>query len=243
MPRANADLPGATIAEAKISQDWTWPYLNLDAAPFRYIVERHSPLSVADIGCGKGVCLRMLKDFGVPEVLGIDQVPLAASLLTASDHVETDLNKPFDARRKFDLVMCLEVLEHLLPKATGALLDTIERHATGRIVFSMAEVGRPGHGHINCRSIDEVLVLWAERGWVPNLNDTLAMRALSTFSWFRRNLLVLEPAVGPGETAAARVLKQIGQLKYRWYDQKPGVRLAAFQEPFPMLDQAYGRLG
>ena len=85
-----------------------------------------------------------------------------------------------------------------------------------------------------------MLDLWAARGWVPNLRDTLAMRALATFSWFRRNLVVLERATGPGETEAALVLKRIGGLTYRWYDQKPGVRLAAFHEPFPDLRQAYG---
>ena len=31
-------------------------------------------------------------------------------------------------------------------------------------------------------------------GWVPSVFDTLMVRSLSNFYWFRRNLLVLRPA-------------------------------------------------
>ena len=141
------------------------------------------------------------------------------------------------------MVLCLEVVEHITPAATDVLIDTISRHAKDLIVFSMAEPGQPGNGHINCKTMAEVLDLWASRGWVPDLIDTLGIRALASMSWFRRNLLVLKRAAAvPDAVAADAALRQIGAMRYLWYAQSPGVRPAAFQEPYPDPSRAYGRV-
>ena len=103
----------------------------------------------------------------------------------------------------------------------------------------MAEPGQPGNGHINCKRISEVLDLWAARGWQPDLSDTLATRALATMSWFRRNLVVLRRTGDTVQGDAARQLRLIGAKSYKWYDQKPGLRLAAFSEAYPEAGRAY----
>lgn len=226
--------------ENAFEDHWHWDLLFLDMAPIRHLIERHRPESLLDVGCGNGLYPWLAQTLGVSTVLGLDGIAPSATVLPDDSYQQIDLQEPFDIRRSFDLVICLEVLEHLLPEVTGALLDQICTHARGLIVFSMAEPGQPGNGHINCLPMAQLLEFWSDRGWQPDLIETLALRALSSMSWFRRNLLVLRPGTAESGQMARAALTRIGAMPYHWYPQSPGVRRVAFQEPYPPLHAAYG---
>jgi SAM-dependent methyltransferase len=240
--------PAGTAAKAQVSTAfdgaWHWDFLFLDEPLIRSTIERVAPDSVLDLGCGNGLYALLYRHLGVADVLGVDGIEPEASALGPDTYCKADLQAPLDVGRCFDLVICLEVAEHLAPEATQTILDSIARHAKtgGHILFSMAEPGQPGNGHINCRGIAEVLDLWARRGWQPDLAATLGLRAISSMSWFRRNLLLLRHTGEQGETPAARALKRIGAKRYVWYGQPPGQRVTAFAEPYPDLDSGYGLL-
>ncbi len=229
------------ISETAFSHDWHWSHVFFDIAPFRYLAEYFQPKTVLDIGCGKGIYLRLFESLGADEIIGTDGVDPATTVLRDDQYIRHDLHEPLDLGKTFDLVMCLEVLEHLDPAVTSLAFDSIARHADNRIIFSVAEPGQNGHGHINCIPMDRVLDLWAERGWVPDLIETLGLRAISTMSWFRRNLLVLRKARSSEDGTAAAALRSIADLRYQWYGQSSGIRPAAFSEPYPQSNQAYGR--
>ena len=239
--RPRSDTANTGIANA-FDSEWHWDLLFVDVAPIRWIIEKERPASILDLGCGNGLYPRLYQHLGVQDVLGVDGLDLSATVLDDRTYRECDLQKPFDAGRRFDLVVCLEVLEHLYPEASAELLDSIARHATDTILFSMAEPGQPGNGHINCLSIETVLKLWEKRGWYPDLGQTLAMRGLATMSWFRRNMLVLRRKQDARYPDAAARLRQIGSLGYTWYGQGSGVRAFAFQEPLPRAEDGYGIL-
>lgn len=222
--------------------DWHWGHLFLDEPPIRFAIERFSPASVLDLGCGNGLYPALYSHLGVRNVLGVDGLRQEATVLDSKSYTQADLQRPFDAGRKFDLVVCLEVVEHLEPETSDIMFDTIARHAESQILFSMAEIGQPGNGHINCKNISEVLWHWAKRGWQPDLAASLGIRALSSMSWFRRNIVLLNYTGETGSTPAAEALKAIGDLKYTWYSQSPGQRTIAFEEPYPVLKGGYGRV-
>ena len=138
--------------------------------------------------------------------------------------------------------MCLEVVEHLSPKSTATTFDSIARHAKDVIVFSMAEPGQPGNGHINCMTIAQVLDQWALRGWRPDVALSLGLRAISTMSWFRRNLLVLRPQSHFAADHSDSALRHIGNLEYTWYAQKPGIRRGPFLEDWIAPEHGYAAL-
>lgn len=219
---------------------WHWQNLFLDVAPFQYITEKYHPDSAFDIGCGNGLYLRLLQDAGIKTIFGVDGIDPSATVLEPAEYAKVDLQLPYSAGKRFDLVFCLEVVEHITPQATDVLFDTIAAHAKDLIVFSMAEPGQPGNGHINCLAIPDVLDQWKKRGWEPDLVETLGVRALSTMSWFRRNILILKPAAGRPDDGADAALRKIAGLTYTWYGQPPGIRQAAFQEPFPTGKKGYG---
>jgi SAM-dependent methyltransferase len=214
---------------------WHWDHLFVDIPPFRYIAEKYEPPSVLDLGCGVGAYLTLFDRLGSHTVFGVDGIPANATVLGAEHYAVRDLSKSIDLGRTFDLVICVEVAEHLEEQYEDHLLDTIARHADNHVIFSAAEPGQPGNGHINCKTISYWLERWASRGWIPDLMDSLGMRSLASLSWFRRNLVVLRKGNLDDHREALCVLGAIGARPFNWYDQLPGIRDVAFMEVPPPL--------
>jgi SAM-dependent methyltransferase len=226
-PGLKSDIANAFDAE------WHWSMLFLDIPPFTNLFEMLSPQSVLDIGCGHGLYLDLARQCGARDVLGIDGMDRSGTALGEGEYLQLDLQERQSLGRKFDLVLCLEVVEHIDPAATEMLFDVLAEHAAGPILFSMAEPEQPGHGHINCRGMDDVLDLWQQRGWWPDLTASLGFRSLSTLSWFRRNVVLLRNQKVSTSERDSLALRQIAARRYRWYSQKAGVRFGAFEEAHP----------
>src|SRR5205807_2771315 len=71
--------------------------------------------SVLDVGCGTGHFLRAFREAGVSEITGIDgaHVPRDQLVIEAHHFVPADLSRGFDLKRRYDLLVSLEVAEHL----------------------------------------------------------------------------------------------------------------------------------
>lgn len=239
MPPPQSQAIGEIEIENAFNDAWHWEHLFVDVAPARFIVEQFEPDSVLDIGCGNGAYLDVMKFFGVVDVLGVDGVNRHSTVLPAAEYRMEDLQEPLDLGRTFDVVICLETVEHLRPNSTATCFDSIARHAKDLIVFSMAEPGQPSNGHINCMTIAEVLDEWALRGWMPDVPLSLGLRAISTMSWFRRNLLILKPQSYFATNHSDSALRRIGSLEYNWYGQAAAIRRAPFLEDWISHEHGY----
>lgn len=106
--------------------------------------------SAIDVGCGVGAWLSVLRKHGVEEITGLDSgnVPADTLMIDKENFRITNLNEEIKLERRFDLVCCLEVAEHLEPaRADGLVRDLVE---LGDIVlFSAAIPGQEGTGHLN----------------------------------------------------------------------------------------------
>jgi SAM-dependent methyltransferase len=120
--------------------------------------------SVVDIGCGAAAWLCAHQEAGVGEVLGIDGDYLDPGLLLIdrADFKPRDITQPLALGRRFDLVQCLEVAEHVPAWAGPVLVDNLVG-AGDLILFSAAVPGQGGKGHINERPLGYWRDLFATR--------------------------------------------------------------------------------
>jgi SAM-dependent methyltransferase len=158
------------------------------------VIQSANPRSLLDVGCGTGTWLRAAQELGVNDILGIDGVKASVNLLQveASKIRYLDLTEPFDIGRRFDLVLCLEVAEHLPESAAVDLITSICRH-TDRVLFSAACPGQPGQHHINCQWPIYWQSIFNQLGFV--CDDTIRWQLWGLRDvepWYRQNIFWAE---------------------------------------------------
>lgn len=104
-------------------------------------------------------------------------------------------DEPTDITGSFDLAYCFEIAEHLTPEIGYRLVQFLVKRAP-LIVFTAAQPGQEGSGHIN----EQPKSYWIERfvsaGARHNIEASeelsRAFAAANVSSWFERNVLVFE---------------------------------------------------
>ena len=90
------------------------------------IMDLVNPTSVVDVGCGLGTFIHVFKDNGVADALGIDgswcNKELLFKYINKEEFLEKDLEQIIRIDKKFDLVVCLEVAEHLTEKRADSFV-------------------------------------------------------------------------------------------------------------------------
>lgn len=106
--------------------------------------------SVVDIGCGDGTWLSIFCKSGVTDVLGLDGEYVGDELLQVPKECfrATDLKKPFNLDRSFDLVVSLEVAEHIPEACATSFVQSLTQLAPA-VMFSAAIPFQGGNHHVN----------------------------------------------------------------------------------------------
>lgn len=164
-----------------------------------------SPSSVLDVGCGRGVWLAAWKRRGVPEVLGLDgdYVDPASRRVAPEEFRVADLAQPFQLGRRFDLVQCLEVAEHLPAASADGLVASLVCH--GEVVlFSAAPPGQGGEHHVNERPLGFWAARFAAHGFDAYDCVRPAIRDVPEIEpWYRYNTLLFASGKGGARLAPA----------------------------------------
>lgn len=106
--------------------------------------------SVVDIGCGLGTWVKTAEKNGVGDFLGVDGVDLEQEDLKIpkQNFLSHDLTLPLKLNKKYDLAICLEVVEHLPEAAADTIISSLAQ-ASDNILFSAAIPGQGGQNHLN----------------------------------------------------------------------------------------------
>lgn len=124
------------------------------------------PKSVLDIGCGNGSWLKVCKDLKMDPIYGVDGIQVAENelMINKEEFLKYDLSKPLNLGKKFDLVISLEVAEHLPPAAADTFVDNLVQHGDV-VLFSAAIPGQGGQYHLNEQWPEYWHLKFKERGF------------------------------------------------------------------------------
>lgn len=112
------------------------------------IINEINPSSVLDVGCGTGKSLEFFIKHNI-EAIGFENSDTAIAASSVSNSIlKFNLNKEVNLNRKFDLVWCFEVIEHIHPDFEQKFLKTLTNHSN-LIILSAARPGQGGFGHFN----------------------------------------------------------------------------------------------
>lgn len=149
--------------------------------------------SVLDIGCARGTWLNAWREQGVRHVLGIDgsYVSMDDLAIPRECFFATDLAKPIDLSRKFDLVQSLEVAEHIPAASADVFVENLVRHSSGVLLFSAAPPGQGGEFHVNEQPYDYWRQKFRAHGFEPYdyIRPLIANDKAVSF-WYRYNTLL-----------------------------------------------------
>jgi SAM-dependent methyltransferase len=109
-----------------------------------------APRSVVDVGCGVGHWLSSWEKAGIADVTGVDGdwVPRSLLQIPAERFTAMNLSRPQRLERTFDLVLSLEVAEHIAPVHARDFVRFLT--LSGPVVcFSAAPPNQGGEDHLN----------------------------------------------------------------------------------------------
>ncbi|NES18038.1 MAG: class I SAM-dependent methyltransferase [Symploca sp. SIO3E6] len=141
-----------------MQNSYTEDFYNYHAQEVRHSAEQIIPLilekfpcnKIVDVGCGDGTWLKVFKELGAEEILGFDGDYVTPNILVIpqENFVACQLNKPLKIQKVFDLVVSLEVAEHLSDESAEIFIDSLTK--LGKVIlFSAAIPDQGGVNHIN----------------------------------------------------------------------------------------------
>ncbi len=157
------------------------------------VFELFKPKSVIDVGCGVGNWLKVwVDDFGILDYMGVEGPYVNPDMLMVPKEnvLFADLKKPININRRFDIVMSMEVAEHI----DGAFADLFVNNLiklSDIVIFSAAIPNQEGTYHINEQNPEYWAKLFINKGYVTV--DYFRKKIWNDKEinyWYRQNILL-----------------------------------------------------
>lgn len=187
------------------------------------------PIRVLDAGCAMGLLVEALVERGV-DAHGIDisEYAIAQAAPAIRDRVRVaSLAAPLD--RRYDLIVCIEVLEHMPAGEARVALANLCAHSDD-ILFSSSPTDFGETTHVNVQPPEA----WAEAFARHGLLRDLEYDAAYITPWavrYRRRAEPIPRIVREYERAAARLLIERNELRQQVLQFDRGVRNDAADAP------------
>ena len=170
--------------------DASWGRAILDVLPYA------DAKDIADFGCGPGWYTYLLRKHGYC-VNGYDGNPHVKEMSSLffqdgfyCQHV--DLTEFLEIDDPFDMIISLEVGEHIPDKYEDIFIHNLVRNSKKYILLSWALPKQLGSGHVNCHTNEYIIGKMKEYGFYINTPITNYLRAKASFKWFQKNIMFFQ---------------------------------------------------
>lgn len=148
------------------------------------------PMSVADLGCGRGAWLKAFGQIGSRKLVGFDgrwnsQNQMIDQNIT---YIPTDLNEPLNySKDPFDLAISLEVAEHLDNMSSAIFIQNLTS-LSDVVLFGAAYKNQGGVDHINEQTHTYWAKLFIQNGFFPyDIFRPLVWGNVDVKFWYQQN--------------------------------------------------------
>ncbi len=149
------------------------------------------PKNIIDIGCGNGQYCKYFYDLGWKTIKGFDGTP---NKWGNFDNIEqVDFTNPNLELPESDLVICLEVGEHIPKKYEDTFIKLITNCTSNILILSWAIPNQGGYGHVNECGLDYIIHKVSKIGNLVYLpQESFMLREMAELSWFKNNIIVFQ---------------------------------------------------
>jgi SAM-dependent methyltransferase len=156
------------------------------------VISTFKPNSILDVGCGIGTWLKVAKELGVKKVIGVDGDYVKRELLKIdeTEFICKDLRNSFSLNSKFDIAICLEVVEHLPVNSARQIISSLCLHSD-IVIFSAAIPNQGGQNHINEQWPSYWVDIFAKYDYRPyDILRPVFWNNENIDFWYRQNMIV-----------------------------------------------------
>jgi hypothetical protein len=151
-------------------------------------VYKNNIKTVYDFGCGMGDYLDKLTK-AYPDIIatGFEGHQVDVNF---NNVVKKDLSENIELPT-VDLVISIEVGEHIPKEFEQIFINNITKHSSKHIILSWAIKGQGGMGHINEQNNDYIIPEMNKRGWVFDQDTTNIFRSnMPDGNYIRKSLMI-----------------------------------------------------
>jgi len=154
------------------------------------IIELYPNVStVADLGAGKGIYCKFFEENSNWVIEGYEGNKDACENKENKNMYNYDLTKDLKIDRKYDLVICLEVGEHIPKKFQNVFIENVTKLTKNHLILSWAVPKQGGKGHVNCLSNEKVIDLIINKGFLYDEEKSIILRKNSTLKFFKNTIM------------------------------------------------------
>ena len=126
------------------------------------------PNSILDVGCGLGTFLSVAREKGVERIRGLEGEWLDPNRIQIDKEkiILMNLENGFSLQENYELVICLEVAEHLQESSAEIFINSIVSHAPV-VLFSAAIPHQGGVHHVNEQFPDYWSTIFLKYDYLP----------------------------------------------------------------------------
>jgi FkbM family methyltransferase len=190
-------LENVSYRKSLIKETGSWDIKNMNEHAFdpilaSYIVDIIKDLKInnsIDFGCGPGDYVKYLKENGIISK-GYDGNKNTPILSNGLCEVQ-DLTEDFFVNTS-DLIICLEVGEHVPEKYEDKLIENITKHVGSYLIISWGIPEQGGYGHVNCKPNDYIIEKIESKGLKYMEDYSNLLRKNSSMDWFKNTLMMFK---------------------------------------------------